>query len=46
MYSRALDDFKAVLGRSSKRYQNIVTALAILRGDKDGSMIFKRKTLS
>ena len=37
MYSRALDDLEAVFGRSSKRYQDIVAALAILRGDRGDS---------
>jgi hypothetical protein len=37
MYSRALDGLEAVFGRSSKQYQNIVAALAILRGDRGDS---------
>ena len=34
MYSRALYGLEAVLGRSSKRCQDIITALAALNGDR------------
>jgi hypothetical protein len=33
LYSRALYGLEAVLGRPSKRCQDIITALAILHGD-------------
>jgi hypothetical protein len=37
MFSSALDGFEAVLGRSSKRCQDIVAALAALHGDRGDS---------
>jgi hypothetical protein len=37
MYSRALDGLEVVLGRSSKRCQDILTALAALGGADDNT---------
>lgn len=34
LYSRALYGLEAVLGRPSKRCQDIITALAVLHGDR------------
>jgi len=46
MYSRVLDDLKVVLGRSSKRYQDILITLAALDNADDSLMNLRKNTLN